>query len=237
MAVVAALMTSGLVGVQAQAAPKLSCKLVVDGAGDAQPVNSIQLHAALLAAAPAPLPIPAPPSVQQGPSSDTLDIVSADLVSDKKWVTAVIRVKKLTATSPSAAPTGITWYMSFTADGTDFVFAAHTDPTGAQYFDAAYITATGGSLYAGGPIGKIDLAKNEVRISVPTDVMASQATVKAGLKFTKIAAGAANELAIFDKSGAVVEGGIFEYAPVNTDAARTTKTYVAGTKNCVLPGK
>lgn len=219
------------------AAAALPCKLVTDGAGDAQPVNSEQLRAAVIAASPVAAPVPAVPSVKQGPSSDVLDITSADLVADKKWVTAVIRVKKLAKTVPTAAPSGITWFMTFEADGTDFVFAAHTDPTGAVYYDAAYVGTTGGSLYAGGPVGKMDLAKNEVHISVPTDVMAAQATVKPGLKFTSIAAGTGNEIAVFDKSGQVVNGGIFEWAPVSTDSAATTKTYVAGTKRCVVPGK
>lgn len=236
------LVGSVLVAVQAAAAPP-PCKLVTDGAGDAPPVHSERLHDAvegLKGLSPVALPLPAVPpfpNVQQGPSSDVLDITSADVAADKKWVTAVIRVKKLAPTAPTAAPTGITWFVTFTADSTDFVVAAHTDPTGAVYFDAAYQTVTGGSLYAGGPIGKLDLVRNEVRIHVPTDVMAAQATVKPGLRITNIAAGAANEIAVFDKANLLVNGGIFEWAPINTDVASTKKSYVVGAKSCVTPGK
>lgn len=241
LAVATATGVSLLFAGHAGAAAKLPCKLITDGAADAVPINSERLHDAVVAAGTLPVggppPVPAFPMVKQGSSADTLDITSADVVADKKWVTAAIRVKKLAITAPAAAPSGITWFMTFNADNTDFTFAAHTDPTGAQYFDAAYSSTAGGSLYNGGPIGKLDLAKNEVRISVPIDLMAAQATIKPGLKITNIRAGTANEIAVFNKTDQVFSGGLFEYAPVLTDVATTPKPYVVGAKNCVTPGK
>lgn len=219
----------------AVAAAKVPCKLITDAPGDAYPINSAHIHDTIQTEV--PVNVPAFPPVTQGPSSDVLDVLSADLATDKRTITAVIRVKKLAITAPSAAPTGISWFMNFSADGADFKFAAHTDPTGAQYFDASYSAATGGSLYGGGVTGKLDLAKNEVRISAPVSLLANQATIKRGVKITKISAGAANEVAVFDKTARLTDGGIFEWAIINADRAVTSKSYIAETKTCVTPGK
>ena len=213
LAVATALGASALVAVQANAASKPPCKIVTDAAGDAF----------LLLGA--------------GPTSNSLDITSADIAADKKRVTVVIRVKKLAAMDPTFSPTGQQWTFGFAADGTSFDLTAFSDPVGATTFQASYSAPTGGQIYGGGVTGAFDLAKNEIRMTAELALFAAQATIKTGTKFTALSASAGAIVAIKDPAGVLTQGALLTLNPPANDTATSAKTYVVGSKTCVAVGK
>jgi hypothetical protein len=221
-------------GAAAKPKPKPACQVVSDvaGDGDGKDLNGTSPFPVGPVKSPASLPV-----TSGGPTVDALDITSADVVADKRNITAVIRVKKLVKTVPTAGPLGLRWAVGFTADDMPFTFMAHTDPTGAVTFDAAYIDPTfGGALYGGLLTGSFDLAKNEIHITAPTSLLAPQATIKPGARLTALNANTGGELNIPDKTGKLGGGGIEEQTLYFADTASSTKTFVVGTPSCVTPG-
>ena len=193
----------------AAAAPKAKpvCNLLTDAAGDA---NGSFL---------------AEDGVPGAPSEDAVDIVSADIASTKKVVTTVLRVKKLAASSPTA-PGGLHWKFFFTV-GETLVYTQAVAPAGGAvtYTYGTIDGTTGTSTSLGSASGVLDLAKNEVRITVPASALPE--TPKLGSKITELAPNAGrfvgNEAALtFSDS---------------TDMATSSKSYTAGAPSCVVPGK
>ncbi|MCU1590745.1 MAG: hypothetical protein JWP11_2001 [Frankiales bacterium] len=219
--VCASVAVAGAAGAASKPAPPAPvCNLLTDAAGDGNGIDPGS-------------PVPAQSG---GPSNDALDIVSADVASDAKTITGVVRVKKLAATS-SSAPSGMTWSVYFTVDTTTFSLSAHSDPTGAITFDAAHSATGVNSLYGPGVTGIFDTAKSEVRISAPRDLFAAESALKPGTKLTALTANAGPEVAIPDKAGAFGGGAILEGALYYADTASGGKDYVAGAPSCVVPGK
>lgn len=212
LAIAVAVGASALVGVQANAAPP--CKLLTDAAGDAFFLNGA------------------------GPVSNSLDITSADIASDAKRITAVIRVKKLAASDPAFAPTGQTWSFDFVGDGRLFTFTALTDPTGVPSFLASVQNPTTkqGELYGSIP-GKFDLVNSEIRMTADLSMLAEHATIKKSSKITGIAADAGRILAIPYPHAAVGDGTFATLSFAASDLATSPKTYVAGSKTCVTVNK
>lgn len=208
-------------GVTANAAtkPKPVCNLVPDASGDA---NGVDLGS----------PVPA---TTAGSSIPALDITSVDVASDKKTITAVVRVKQLSAKS-STAPTGMSWNAQFTVGETTFFFGAHANPTGALSYDAAYESTGTNSLYANGSVtGVFDSAKNEVRITAPISLL-EQESIKLGTKITAIEGATGPEIAIPDATGLFGGGAILEGNTYISDTASGGKDYTSGALSCVKPG-
>lgn len=200
------------------------CNLVTDAPGDANGVNLNQS------------PLPTLPTTTAGSSDDALDVLSVDVATDKTTITAVLRLKKLAATSTNA-PTGMTWSATYKVDTTTFYLAAHANPQGALTYDAAYASTAGGNLLTDKPTGSFDPAKGEIHISLPLAAMAKQAVVKPGMKITAIGATTGPEALIPDATG-VFGGGTFFSDSWNTvDTASGGKDYTAGALSCVTPGK
>ncbi|MDX6197655.1 MAG: hypothetical protein QOJ79_806 [Actinomycetota bacterium] len=217
-------LTVALTGIASAATKKAAvtpvCNLLTDAAGDGNGIDPGS-------------PVPAQSG---GPSNDAVDILSADVASDAKNITGVLRVKKLAATS-SSAPTGMTWSVAFTVDTTTFSLAAHSDPTGAITYDAAHSAPGVNSLYGPGVTGVFDTAKSELRISAPRELFAKESDLKPGTKLTGLSANAGPEVAIPDKAGAFGGGAILEGALYYADTASGGKDYLAGTPSCVAVGK
>ena len=175
-----------------------------------------------------------------GPQEDVLDITSMDLASDAKTLTGVVRVVKL-ATKAGTAPNGTDYRIAFTLPGQDpkaenFVLNARTDSAGVPTFLLVLRTVVGASQSLTAKIadatGTFDTAKNEVRISVPVDAVKSGSaslTPGAKLSFEGLDETAARTVAISPATGV----GTATFA----DVASSDKTYTAGTKSCVTPGK
>ena len=101
------------------------------------------------------------------PHSETLDIVSADIAPNATLVTAVIRVAKYKANDSSTAPTGRAWYLEFSVPKAEapLWLGAQVTPTGTLF---RYGWVDGSIRRSLGTVeGKIDEAKNELRICRP----------------------------------------------------------------------
>ena len=196
LAVGASLVVAGSAG--AVTKPKPVCNLVTDPAGDA----SIQ-----------------PPL----PSDDTLDIVSADVASNVKNVTAVLRLKSLAATSPFAT-TGRNYYIQFDLPGgaNPVYFSAESDATGTSYRwgDLETVNGLGSYTPKGDAKGVTDTAKNQIRLTVPVSELSAVGKAKPG---SKISALHANTTAVL---GVLV---------ADVDTADGSKSYIAGAPSCVKP--
>jgi hypothetical protein len=200
------LATSVVAGGAAMAKPAPSCNLMLDDKGDAQ----------FLGAA---------------PNDANLDIVSADIASDAKTVTAVLRLAAFSEVDPQS-PLGRGYYVLFNAAGSEFPIYFNMqitpDVTSFRWGDLETL-ATGNGSYVkkGDATGVIDAAKGEIHISVPVSDVKSIAKVAPGAKLSNVAANATAVL------GTSVSGGLVS----TVDDATSSKPYIAGSPSCVKPGK
>lgn len=210
-AIAVTLGVSALAAGHASAATKAKpvCNLITDDAGDANLIGP-------------------------DPNHDALDILSADLATDKKNVTAVIRVKKLATTDPTIAPTGMRWQLSFTQDGEIIALAAHASATGVITYDGSYKTTAEktGHIYTGGFTGTFDATANEIHITAPVSLLSGQATLKPGTMLSDLAADAYSDVSV-----QVPQAGVGAADAIPIDTATSAKPYAAGTPSCVTPGK
>lgn len=161
-----------------------------------------------------------------GPQENAADIVSADLASDAKNITGVIRVKSLAA-APSTSPGGLSYDINLTSSTTEkplylraVVPNAGTPTAEAGSRESVVVTSVSAPLGAGTVV--VDKAKHEVRFSFPIAHFASVGGMKAGTKLN---------------FGDVTTGRAAGSRAVFADVATDGKTYVAGAKSCVIPGK
>jgi hypothetical protein len=204
-----AVVALSLVGAGAASAatkPKPVCNLVTDAQGDANGFVVTDTG----------LPVP--------PSDDYLDIVSADIASDAKTVTAALRLKAVGA--DSMAPTGSTYYFNFTISGTQVFLTAKTDGTAWTYSFGDFTGDAGGRNTLGDATGVIDAAKKEIRITASTKAWPD--AIKTGK--TKLAGFNALAQRFI---GTDLTGG----ATPTADEASSSKAYLAGASSCVRPGK
>lgn len=157
------------------------------------------------------------------PNDPNLDLISGDIATDAKTVTAVIRTDALAMSDP-AAPTGRAYYANFFVGGKQLYLAVRLDAAGNGTYTGGHIENTRQGL--GAATGVIDVAKKEVRISAPLSLFASQASLKPGTKITDL------NLLAQRYIGAAGPG-----ATPSADAAEGGKTYTAGAKSCVVVGK
>lgn len=197
----------GAVGLVASAglagAAPAACNLVSDAKGDA---------GGFVITDPAPLP-----------SNPQLDLVSGDIATKGKTITAVIRTAELGATD-SQAPTGRAYYANFDAAGATLFLAVRIDGTGAASYTGGFIENTRTSL--GPATGVIDTAKKEIRISAPLSLFNAQAAIKDGTAIQNL------NLLAQRFVGAAGAG-----ATPSADDALGGKTYTAGSPSCVPVGK
>ena len=210
----------------AGAAPKKAapaCQLIVDPAGDTFAVRSQDQQG------------------QYGPQEDGLDITSADLASDGKVVTAVVRIKKLSR-AIALSPTGMTVGIDFLIGASDSVvrLQAAMPAGGTDRFEVASkaidAVANTPMTYVGAATGVVDLAKNEVRITAPTAMLEPFGAVKPGVKLMP------NEAESATAARGVPPITTTPGQPMSTrgpfaDIAAGGKAAVVGAPSCVVPGK
>ena len=168
-----------------------------------------------------------PQGAPYGPQEDAMDILSADIASDGKVVTAVIRVKNLEAAAPTS-PGGVGYTLDFLTPKSEFTMYLRALKTGAgTTFEAGFkeplpvgVTTVNTSL--GTVQGVLDAAKNEVRITAPLSVFDSQGGIKSGNKLTL---------------GEITTGRIAGPRTVFADVVVGEKSYTVGAASCVKPGK
>ena len=208
LAVGVSLVVAGQAGAAAEK-PKLVpvCNLITDDAGDASVVTA----------------------------QDGMDILSGDLASNGKDLTAVIRLKGAPAQMNPQSASATDYYVSFVAPGSAAPQYLHaTLPfTGAAVFATGQTTTIQGQSNnsddsGSGATGSIK--GNVVTISAPLTAF-TRVTVKPGTKVTGLAASTWAEIGVpFPQPiGAV---GVLQ----RVDDA-SGKDYTAGALSCVTPGK
>lgn len=206
LALVASLAAAGVAGAATRPKPKPVCKLVVDDQGDASFLGF-------------------------APNDANVDIVSADVASDAKTVTAVLRLASFSEMDPQA-PLGRGYYVLFNAPGSEFpvYFNFQITPDLKRFtWGSRETLATGSGSYVkkGDAVGVLDAAKKEIRISAPVSAVTAVANVKPGAKLTNLTANSTMVL------GTSATGGLVS----TVDQAESAKSYVAGYPSCVVPGK
>lgn len=197
-------------------------------------VSALALGGAAQAAPKKAKPKPVPPTCNLivDPKDDgtidkgALEITGGDIATSAKELTAVIRVAKA-AKSSSTAPTGLKWQMVFSVGDADLFASVLSDQVNGVTANYGYFDGTSGKI-EGTAAGVIDEAKNEIRVTVPTGAY-SKATIKPGMKITKIGASAVSVLQ--------APTGIANLRVFSNDSATTEKAYAVGTPSCVVVGK
>lgn len=171
------------------------------------------------------------PKGNEGPSQNgqgwpdpALDIVSADIASNAKYLTVAIRVAKLTIPDPQA-PAGV--YYSFSFVGSQSQIGHFLDvriaPTASGTWAPVWQDGTHGT-------GVIDTAHNEIRITQPLSFFGSgaNALVPGGPPLH-------NFTAQSDWANPGLEQGLTN-GRMGQVANNTAGTYVMGTPSCVPVG-
>lgn len=221
-AVVLALTAAALTGTAADAAPKPKpvCKIVLDGTGDtflARPQET----------------------AGPGPQEDGFDITSADIASDAKTLTAVIRVKKL-STAIQTSPAGAGFAFDFLLPSSPMQGSLRAVYVTGQpaYYEATYkdpSVPNSPSTFLGLAKGFADTKKNEVHISVPVSMFSVLGQIKKGTKIQPAGDAATSGRAVPPSPGTKGQPVATRYA--FADVATESKIYTVGAKSCVTPGK
>ena len=187
-------------------------------------LTSVSAVAATKKKKPAPKPKPKPvcnlvvdPATDGPPTGDaSLNIVSADVATNATTITAVIRVQKL-SDPDLMAPQGRFYELQFT--GT-------SQQIGVPIY--AMLSPAGNTFEGGAGTGVVDVAKNEIRISVPLSHWTGAGSVVPGppfhdfIVYADISNGAEPIPTTFTTLG---------------DTATSKATYQPGTPSCVAVGK
>ena len=173
-------------------------------------------------------------------ADDQLDILSADIGSDKVNFTVVLRLANLAPTDLNT-PGGRNYYLQFTAPGqpNTLYVSAGIDPVqdntavllDTQTFDfGALVPAAGGaSTYTSAgttATGKIDYTAHTITINVPVAAWSTLAKMNPGVVLSAVEADATYVVGVAG-TGLIEKG--------NTVAA--TKSFTLGVPTCVVPGK
>jgi hypothetical protein len=173
-----------------------------------------------------------------------LDITSADVATDKKNVTVVLRLASLTAADP-ANPQGRVYEFDFTASEKNFIVLGNLLPGGNSFSvfisDTRFEEGKGGARAATGigtATGVVDVAAKEVRMTAPLSVFDPHANLRAGTLYylsawTYRANGMSAQPALEQASAEVTTS-----FGIGVDQAWGRKAYYrAGAASCVRPGR
>jgi hypothetical protein len=204
LALAGSLLGAGVAGAATRPKPKPKpvCNLVTDDKGDADQ------------------------GLTSASSQPAWDIVSADVATDTKNITTVIRVAKLSK-AVSDDPLGSQWRFDFTVDGIKLFTQATSTPFG-DAFTIGYSDTTSHGFASSGATGVFDTAKNEVRVTAPLSSTSSKATIKVGTKLTALEASDGDYV---NTAGGSPSGSF------QADDALGAKSYTGGVLSCVKVGK
>lgn len=226
LALVPLLVVAGLAAPVANAAPKPkpSCLTISDPKGDTFAVRAQDGQGAY------------------GPQENALDIVSGDLASDGKVVTAVVRLASFSraiASSPQGFTVGVDFLIGSSAtsvvrlQGVLISGSADRFEVSAKATDALPNVP---STYVGEATGVVDEKKGEIRITAPAALLAPYGALKAGTKLIP------NEAESATASRGVPPITTTPGQPMTTrgpfaDIAAGGRTVAVGAPSCVVPGK
>ena len=212
--------SAGLTVGGAQAAPKISCKIIADSPGDAAVET-----------------IPAP-------ANDSDDLLWADIAANSKSLTVVLHLKSLANPDPQWV-FGRAYSVNFSLKGSsadDIFLAARTFPQGVQYHLGHRETlpplGSSSNIYDVAITGSINTDKGEIRMTAPLSEIAKLGKIKAGT----VIKGASATVERIAGQGVVgsqtVNGnriplGGFRY---QADISDSSKPYTVGAKSCTSVG-
>ena len=210
--------TLALVGGPALGAPRRACNLVTDPIGDGSFWGQV------------------PPGTPAYPTS--LDIISADIASDAKHVTAVIRVDRL-QTTETGSPTGIAYAFHVAVNKQRFELNASrttgSDPRFTMWGRIEYVGDENNGAASYGFIGLIDGIfdedLSEIRMTAPIKNFTPK--VKPGARFDDLRLWSYYEAGY---SSPTENRRPFGSTGHSADAAESTATYAAGSPSCVKVG-
>lgn len=164
------------------------------------------------------------------PNDASLDITGADVATDAKKLTAVLRVDKISSVSPTS-PLGRGYYVMFNAPKAEFPIYLNVQitPDLTRYTWGTRETLASGSgsyVRKGLATGVVDAAKNELRVTVPLADIAAVTKLSPGTKLSSLTASTTSVL------GTSASGGLV----ATIDDAAGSKAYTVGTPSCVKPG-
>lgn len=217
-----AVLAGAVLAVPADAASKVRpvCHLVTDDRGDTGAVLF--------------------PGTQGVLGTDTDDLLSADVASDGRTLTAVLRLADLQPSDP-AAPTGRAYVFSFKVRGRDtgYFLAARTAPTGTRYLYGYFATDETGHGYnvvAGEATGSVSTTAHQVRISAPAAALRPK-PVRRGATLLELRASVQRWFGTGLSDGDQVVGPAafpLQGAAMTFDKGEGDR-YVVGTPSCVKP--
>lgn len=217
----------------ASAAPRTYCHLLRDPIGDTSPQED----------------------VADGYGSE-VDIVSADVATDARVLTAVVRLRDLASADPAHALYGRTYEFFFTI-GVERSYSLHAqfgNPTVATLFwhsepwtnpedeRAGLLVAGARTERLAGATARVVAARNEVRITVPLTAFGLHRDgIKRGTRLYDFAALTDRSVGDFPGSPLPSEAGgarWYVHPGVPWDVANGTRSahYVVGARSCVRPG-
>lgn len=176
---------------------KPSCKLVLDAEKDAGALSN-------------------PNGATYDPA---LDVMSADVASNAKFLTWVIRVKKLTK-SDTMSPVGQRFTTSFTVGTSSVPLNVNIDAQGHVFFPPGAVNTF------------FDEGKSEIRFTMPMSVLPQ--ALPAGTIMRNFQVSTATSVGL---DPATFPSGGIPLSPVDTALSSSTTSYVAGWPSCVAIGK
>ena len=109
------------------------------------------------------------------------DILSGDIASGTKLVTAVLRLRSLAFTDP-VVRTGARWELAFTVGGSRYAYSTRRDALGATTSTFTRQAQGGPAVVVAVPMTTLDTAARQVRWSVPRTVIPELPVEPAGTK-------------------------------------------------------
>lgn len=167
------------------------------------------------------------PGIAIAPNEPDVDILSGDLASDAKNVTTVIRVANL-GSALQAAPRRTSYEFFFRLGKSEVITIAARSLDGESFsvlVDDPESTDVTGIPAAVAARGVFDLARNEVRVTLPLSQASGHRAVGAKATFDHLEISASRGLGT-NRGGALSK----------IDQATSTRTYRSGAPSCVRPG-
>ncbi|HWL38138.1 MAG TPA: hypothetical protein VNQ77_18265 [Frankiaceae bacterium] len=160
----------------------------------------------------------------------SLDVLSADVVSDARRITAVVRVAGSPSVFGPTSPAGHRYLVRFSGQGgTLAVFVWYVlTPTGGVAKYGLYDDAGETETNLGYATARV--AGNAVHLTVPVDALRAYGRFTRGARITGLTAFA------FRWVGAYATPQVYAHDSREADRATGGKPYVAGARSCVKPG-
>jgi hypothetical protein len=205
-----------------------ACRLVVDPKGDDR-VNGDT----------------GSPALDDVYDDSDLDVVSADVATDARNVTTVVRTATLRESDPDS-PTGRMYWFSFAVGRQTYTVAATLTVDGrygvvyrdTQPYQEGGVAGDIGEIL-GSAVVRADFARSEVRVTAPLTYFA-RTPIGRGTRLTGLRAWTFHQYGTAGQrhqvADRVVMWGAAGYG-TGVDAASSARTYVAGSASCVAVGR